>query len=176
MISSFEGKTPIVKRDTYVHPSADVIGAVEIGSGCWVGPGARIRGDYGSIVIGDNTCVQDNCVIHAMPGEHMSIGNWVTIAHAAVVHNATIKDWAIVGIGSIVPDFAIVGEWAVLGAGAVLEYRQEIPDGAMASGIPACLLAENISEASKGRWTALKKTYVDLVWRYKTELSVPAPA
>ena len=48
MVNTFEGKTPVVGDGTYIHPSADVFGNVSIGSGCWIGPGARIRGDYGS--------------------------------------------------------------------------------------------------------------------------------
>jgi len=68
-IASFEGKTPHIGAGTYVHPSADVFDDVTIGKECWIGPGARIRGDYGVIVIGDYCSVEDNCVIHARPGE-----------------------------------------------------------------------------------------------------------
>ncbi len=68
-IASFEGKVPCIGARSYVHPSADVFGDVTIGEECWIGQGARIRGDYGTIVIGDYSSVEDNCVIHARPGE-----------------------------------------------------------------------------------------------------------
>jgi carbonic anhydrase/acetyltransferase-like protein (isoleucine patch superfamily) len=171
MIRTFEGKTPVINDDAYVYPSADVFGDVQIGSGCWIGPGARIRGDYGRIVIGDNTSVEDNCVIHARPGEQTKIGNWVTVGHGAIVHNATINDWAILGMGSIVSDWAVVGEWAVVAEGAVVTQRQEVPGSAIAVSVPARVLEKPVEEAFKKEWAEFKKVYVDLARRYKTGLT-----
>ena len=96
-----EGKLPQVGLGTYIHPSADVFGDVMLGQGCWIGPGARIRGDYGTIVIGDYCTVEDNCVIHARPDELTRIGDRVTLGHACIIHNATIRDWAVIGMGGI---------------------------------------------------------------------------
>jgi carbonic anhydrase/acetyltransferase-like protein (isoleucine patch superfamily) len=106
-VASFEGQTPRIGAGTYIHPSADVFGDVTIGAGCWIGPGARIRGDYGVIVLGDHCSVEDNCVIHARPGEQTTIGNWVTVGHGAVIHNVEmIHDYAIIGMGAVVSDWA----------------------------------------------------------------------
>ena len=171
MINTFEGKTPAIKDRSYVHPSADVLGDVTIGSDCWVGPGARIRGDYGRIVIGDNTSVEDNCVIHARPGEQTTIGNWVTIGHGAIVHNATVDDWVLLGMGSIVSDWAVVGEWSVIAEGTVVTQRQEIPGSAIAVGVPARVLRKPVDEAYKAEWREFKKVYVDLARRYPTGLA-----
>ena len=115
----FEGREPILGAGSYVHPSADVIGDVTIGAGCWIGPGARLRGDYGTIILGDGTSIEDNCVVHARPGGRTQIGNHVTVGHGCVIHNATIHDSAVIGMGSVVSDWAIVGEWAVVAEGAV---------------------------------------------------------
>lgn len=79
----FEGRVPKIGREVYIHPSADVIGLVTLGDGCFVGPGARIRGDYGEIIIGRGTSIEDNCVVHARPGDITPIGHHVTIATAA---------------------------------------------------------------------------------------------
>jgi phenylacetic acid degradation protein len=171
MINSFEGKTPAIGEGTYVHPRADVFGNVQIGSGCWIGPGARIRGDYGRIVIGSNTSVEDNCVIHARPGEQTTIGNWVTVGHGVIVHNATVRDWAILGMGSIVSDWALVGEWSVVGEGSVIKQKQEIPGGRIAVGAPARVLDKPVSDEYKADWTDFKKVYVDLASRYQTGLT-----
>ena len=171
MVNTFEGKTPVIGDGTYIHPSADVFGNVSIGSGCWIGPGARIRGDYGRIVIGDNTAVEDNCVVHARPEQQTTIGDWVTVGHGAIVHNATVNDWAVVGMGSIVSDWSVVGEWAVIGEGAVVTRRQEIPDGAIGVGAPVRLLDKGMDEAYKAKWTGFKKIYVDLASRYHTGLT-----
>lgn len=166
-IASFEGKVPRIGEGTYVHPSADVYGDVTIGKGCWIGSGARIRGDYGTIVIGDYTSVEDNCVIHARPGEQTTIGNWVTIGHGAVIHNPTmIHDYAVIGMGAVVSDWTVLGEWAVVGEGAVVRQGQAIPAAHIAVGVPARVLEQTVSEEYKAQWTHFKETYVDLARRY----------
>ena len=165
-IYEFEGRSPKVGHGSYVHPSADVIGAVIIGDQCWIGPGARLRGDYGVIVLGEGTSIEDNCVIHARPGERTRIGNHVTVGHGCVIHSATIHDYAVIGMGSVVSDWAIVGEWAVVGEGAVVRQRQEVPAGRIAVGVPAKLLEKQVDEEYQQVWSRFKDTYVELAERY----------
>lgn len=165
-IYQFEGRTPILGRDTYVHPSADVIGAVTIGDGCWIGPGARLRGDYGSIMVGNGTSIEENCVIHARPDQSTRIGNNVTVGHGCVLHNCTIHDYAVIGMGSVVSDWAVVGEWSVVGEGAVVRQHQEVPSGQIAVGVPAKLLDKLVGEEYKAEWLRFKQTYQDLARRY----------
>jgi phenylacetic acid degradation protein len=74
-VRSFNGRVPHIGEGSYVHPSADVLGDVTIGRGCWIGPGARLRGDYGTIMVGDYSSIEDNCVIHARPDETTHIGD-----------------------------------------------------------------------------------------------------
>lgn len=167
-IGSFEGKTPKIGSGTYVHPSADVLGHVSIGEDCWIGPGARIRGDYGTIVIGDFCSVEDNCVIHVRPGEVATVGDWVTIGHSAVIHNAkTVHDYAVIGMGAVVSDWTVIGEWAVVGEGAVVRQGQEIPPEHIAVGVPARILDKTVSEEYRAQWTRFKQTYVELAHRYR---------
>lgn len=165
-IYQFEDRSPQIGKDTYIHPSAEVIGKVTVGEGCWIGPGAKIRGDYGEIWIGDETSIEDNCVVHARPGESCQIGSHVTVGHGSVIHNARLSDWAIIGMGAVVSDWAEVGEWAVVGEGAVVRNSQEIPGEHIAVGIPAKVLDQQISEEYKKQWTEFKATYVDLARRY----------
>ncbi|MGC8838114.1 MAG: gamma carbonic anhydrase family protein [Anaerolineae bacterium] len=166
-IYAFEGRTPKIGPDTYIHPSAEVIGLVTIGAGCWIGPGARIRGDYGEVVIGDGTSVEDNCVVHARPGEITRIGNHVTLGHGCVVHNATVEDWAVIGMGAVVSDWAVVEEWAVVGEGAVVRQNQRIPAQHIAVGVPARLLENRwVDEGYQEEWTRFKQIYTDLARRY----------
>jgi len=167
-IATFEGKRPQIGAGTYLHPSADVFGDVTIGEACWIGPGARIRGDYGTIVIGHHCSVEDNCVIHVRPGERTTIGNWVTIGHAAVIHNVRmIHDYVIVGMGAVVSDWAVVGRWGVVGEGAVVRQGQEIPAEHIAVGVPARVLDKTVSEDYKAQWSRFKETYVELASRYR---------
>ena len=170
MLNAFEGQTPEIGPGSYVHPSTDVLGNVKIGAGCWIGPGARIRGDYGRIEIGDHTAVEDNVVIHARPGEQTSIGQWVTLGHGCIVHNATVRDWAVIGMGAIVSDWATVGEWAVVGEGAVVRQRQGIPPDRIAVGTPAKLLDKTVADDFKVQWRGFKEMYVDLARRYREGL------
>jgi phenylacetic acid degradation protein len=166
-LARFEGKTPRIGEGTYIHPSADLFGDVEVGRGCWIGPGARLRGDYGKIRIGDCTSVEDNCVVHARPGETCQIGNWVTVGHGAIIHSAArIDDHAVIGMGAIVSDWAVVGSWSVVGEGAVVRQRQEIPAERIAVGVPARVIEKVVDEAYKTEWTRFKETYVDLARRY----------
>ncbi len=164
-VYEFEGRVPRIGKGTYIHPSATVLGQVTLGEGCWIGPGARLRGDYGEITIGDGSSVEDNCVVHARPGEYTHIGNHVTIGHGAVIHNATIHDYAIVGMGAVVSDWAVVEEWAVVGEGAVVRQRQEIPAENIAVGVPAKIIGQ-VTDEYKAQWTIFKDTYVDLARRY----------
>jgi carbonic anhydrase/acetyltransferase-like protein (isoleucine patch superfamily) len=160
-IYEFEKRKPSIGKGTFIFNSADIIGDVIIGENCYIGPGARIRGDYGSVRIGNNTAVEENVVIHARPDEKTSIGNFVTIGHAAIVHNALIHDWAIIGMGSIVSDWSEIGKWAVVAEGALVKNKQKIPDKAIAVGVPAKVISE-ISEDYISQWTKYKKIYSDL--------------
>jgi carbonic anhydrase/acetyltransferase-like protein (isoleucine patch superfamily) len=118
------------------------------------------------IVLGDRTSIEDNCVIHARPGEATHIGTHVTIGHGCVIHNATVHDHAVIGMGSVVSDWAVIGDWAVVGEGAVVRQRQEIPPGRIAVGVPAKLLDKQVSDDYKRVWSHFKDTYVDLAGRY----------
>ena len=160
-IYAFENKQPTIGKGTFIYESADVIGNVKLGKNYYIGSGARIRGDYGTITIGDNTAIEENVVIHARPNEIAVIGSHVTIGHAAIIHNATINDWAVIGMGSIVSDWAEIGQWAVVAEGAVVKNKQKIPDKSIAVGIPAKIVSETSAEYEK-QWTEFKNIYVDL--------------
>ncbi|MEW5937257.1 MAG: gamma carbonic anhydrase family protein [Candidatus Thermoplasmatota archaeon] len=157
-VYEFEGKVPTIGKGTYLFESADVIGDVSIGEGCYVGPGARIRGDYGTIVIGDGTAIEDNCVLHARPGERLEIGKMVTIGHGAIIHNCTLKDFALVGMGAVVSDYAVVHEWAVVGEGAVVKNKQVIPPKSIVVGVPAKQVAE-VTPEYIAQWKEFKGIY-----------------
>jgi carbonic anhydrase/acetyltransferase-like protein (isoleucine patch superfamily) len=157
----FEGSKPTIGTGTFIYASADIIGNVQIGKNCYIGPGARIRGDYGSITIGDNTAIEENVVIHARPDEVTIIGNYVTIGHGAIIHNATIHDWAVIGMGAIVSDWSEIGKWAVVAEGAVVKNKQKIQSKAIAVGIPAKTVSK-ISQEYEKQWTEYKDIYVDL--------------
>ncbi len=155
----FEGKRPTIGKTSFVPESADIIGDVVIGEGCFIGVGARIRGDYGKIRIGDRTSVQENVVIHAREGDQTVVGSNVQLGHGCILHNCTVKDNAVIGVGAILTDFSVVGDWAIVGEGAVV--RGEIPDGKIAVGVPAKVIGE-VTETHKQEWQYYKDKYAEL--------------
>ena len=94
---SFEGRVPQVAPSAYVAPSAQVIGRVVVGEDCYVGHGAILRGDYGTILVGDGTAVEDGVIVHARPDDTTRFGKRVTLGHGAMIHNATVHDGAVIG-------------------------------------------------------------------------------
>ena len=171
-VSSFEGKTPVIGEGSYVHPSAEVIGDVTLGARCWVGPGARVRGDYGTIAIGDCCAVEDNVVVHARPGEKCTVGSWVTLGHGCVVHGVVaLGDYAVVGMNAVVSDYAQVGEWGMVAEGAVVPQGAVVPAGRVAAGVPARLLEREVDEEYREVWRGFKEIYVGLCDRYRAGYS-----
>lgn len=169
VVYEFEGKVPVIGNTSYVSSSASVIGKVTIGEDCYVAPGAIVKGDYGEIRIGDGCSVQDNVIIHARPDEITVIGNNVTLGHGCIVHNATIKDEAVIGMGAIVSDYSIVGRWCIVGEGAVVRARFEILDEKIVVGIPAKEIGD-VQEKHKEELIRFKAIYRDLAKRYPSGL------
>ena len=89
-IYEFEQKTPRISESAYVHDAATIMGDVEIGDSCFIGAGAVLRGDYGSIRVGNRSSIQENSVIHARADEICTIGNDVQVGHGSVLHNCEI--------------------------------------------------------------------------------------
>lgn len=170
MLYAFDGKTPKIGKGCYIADSAEVIGDVTLGDGCYVGPGAILRGDYGRIVIGDGTAVEEQVVVHARPGDVATVGTRVTLGHGAIVHTARrIDDFAVIGMGAIVSDWALIGRWAAVGEGAVVRNRQEIPPEAIAVGVPAKVIG-GVDEEYKAVWTQFKEIYIELAKSYRSRL------
>lgn len=120
-----------------VAPDAQIHGQVEIGAHSFILFGVVIRAELDRVVIGAESNIQDNTVIHCDEDIPCIIGNRVTVGHAAVVHGATVGDQALIGIGARALNRSIIGEGAVLAAGSVLAEGKEIPPWTLAMGVPA---------------------------------------
>ncbi|MCU1459372.1 MAG: isoleucine patch superfamily enzyme carbonic anhydrase/acetyltransferase [Actinomycetia bacterium] len=130
---------PDIDPTAYVHPDATVIGQVTIGPESSVWPQVVLRGDYGRIIIGARTSIQDGSVIHATPIQPTIIGDGCVIGHLVHMECCTIEDNSLVGSGSIVLHRAVVRSGAIVGANAVVPNGMEVPARAMALGVPAKL-------------------------------------
>jgi len=128
--------------DAWVAPNAVVAGRVALGARSSIWHGCVVRGDLAPVVIGDETNVQDLTVVHVDRGYPSVIGRRVTIGHRAIVHGATIGDEAVIGMGAILLSGSRVGAGALVAAGAVLREGFEVPERAIAAGVPATLRGE----------------------------------
>ncbi|MFO7568344.1 MAG: gamma carbonic anhydrase family protein [Smithellaceae bacterium] len=144
----FEGKKPQVPDDSFVHPNAALIGDVRIGHECMIAPGVSIRADFGPVVIGDRTSVQDNAVIHVYPGSRVIIENDVTVAHGVILHDVHIKARCMIGIGAIVLFNVVCEEDVFVSVGSLVPKGMHIPAGKIVAGNPA-KITRDVTEKDK---------------------------
>lgn len=136
-VYAFEGVVPVIDPLAYVHPSAVLIGDVIVGAGCYVGPGAVLRGDFGRIVMQPNANLQDNCIVHSAPDFECVIEEEAHVGHGAVIHCARIGRDALVGINAVIMDTAVVGEQAVVAAMSFVKVADVVPPRVLVAGVPA---------------------------------------
>ena len=139
-VYSIEGVTPVVHPDSYVHPSAVIIGDVVIGPDCYIGPNACLRGDFGRILIGRGVNVQDCCIIHGFPERDTVVEENGHIGHGAVLHCCRVGRDALVGMNAVVMDKAEVGEASIVAAMAFVKAGTQVPPRSLVAGIPARVL------------------------------------
>ena len=171
MVKSFSGKTPRIAGSAFISKTAYIIGDVEIGENCVVMPGAVIRADLGKITIGDNTIVEDNCVIHSgsLDGfEDIVIGENVVIGHGAVNHARKVGNNVLIGINSTILHDAEIGDFCIIAAGALVGQGAKVPDKSFVTGIPGKVKKEVSQEQLL--WTQLGSiAYIELAKQYKNE-------
>ena len=141
-VYSIDGIVPVVDPSAFVHPSAVLIGDVIVGARVYIGPAACLRGDFGRIVVEAGANIQDACMLHGFPGKDKVVGADVTVGHGAVLHGCVVKRGALVGMNSVVNDYAEVGEDAVVAALAFVKAEARIPARSLVAGIPARVLRE----------------------------------
>lgn len=141
-----DGLRPVVAGSAYVHPRAAVIGDVHIGADVYVGPQASLRGDFGRIVLGRGSNVQDCCVMHAFPEMMVEVDEDGHIGHSAVLHGCAVGAGAMVGIGAVVLDGAALGEASIVGAKSLVKAGFRLPPRHLAVGAPARVVRELTEE------------------------------
>jgi len=135
------------KKDSIVIcPGAQVIGDVELGEDVSIWHGAVVRGDTDSITIGDNSNIQDNCVVHCTKGFPVVVKRNVSVGHGAVIHGCTLEDNVLIGMNATVLNGAHIGKNAIVGAGAVVSEGKEFPERSLILGVPGKLVRELTDE------------------------------
>jgi carbonic anhydrase/acetyltransferase-like protein (isoleucine patch superfamily) len=166
MIRAFGGRAPRIASTAFVSEAAHVVGDVEIGENSSVWPGAIIRGDFTSIKIGNNTQIEDNCVVHG--GSPVVIGDNVHIGHGAVIHCSRIGANVLIGSNATLLDEAEIGDRCVVAANCVVSQGMKIPDGSFVAGVPAVVKGK----ATPSQVALIKegvKAYVRLGLEYEQE-------
>ncbi len=160
-------RVPTIHPDAFIHPDAVVIGDVHVGAQASVWPGAVLRGDYGTILVGERTSIQDGTVVHAVAEFPTVVGADCVIGHIVHLEGCVIHDGALVGSGSVVLHHAHVHTGATVAAGAVVRNRGVVPPGALAVGVPAVIKEGLSDQAAIAEAVAL---YVANARRYQSEL------
>lgn len=146
MIYSFKGMVPVIHESAFIHPQATVTGNVVIGKNVYIGPSAALRGDFGKIIIGDGSNVQENCTIHMFPGVTVVLGENCHIGHGAIVHGATLGNNILVGMNSVIMDEVTIGDDCIIGALCFIKANEKIPARSMVVGNPGKIIKEVTNE------------------------------
>ena len=136
---SLDGVTPVVHPTAYVHPTAVLIGDVIIGPGCYVGPLASLRGDFGRIVLEEGANIQDTCVMHGFPDSDTVVGRNGHVGHGAVLHGCRIGEDVLVGMNAVVMDYAEIGARSFVAATSLVKARFRCESQSLVIGSPAAV-------------------------------------
>ncbi|MCD6461837.1 MAG: gamma carbonic anhydrase family protein [Thermoplasmata archaeon] len=143
---------PQIDPSCFIARGAVIVGDVTLARGVSVWFNAVIRGDENRVEVGEDSNIQDNCVVHVSEDHGVYIGRNVSVGHGAIVHGARVEDDVIVGMNATVLNGARVGKGSIIGAGAVVTPGTVIPPGSLAVGVPAKVVKEGdegVAEAAR---------------------------
>jgi len=148
---SIDDIVPVVDLSSYIHPLASLIGDVIIGPGCYVGPFASLRGDFGRIILESGSNVQNSCTIHTGRGTETLIGRNGHVGHGAILHGCRLMPNVLIGMNATVMDDAQIGEDSIVGAMAYVKARFQVPPRVLVTGIPAKIVRSLNEEDLAGK-------------------------
>lgn len=168
-VYSLGEKCPKVGKNCYIAENATMIGDVTIGNNSTVWFNVVVRGDLDSIIIGDDTNIQEGCVLHVDYDCKLIIGSKVTIGHKAMLHGCTINDESLIGINTVILDGAVIGKHCIIGANSLITKNKEIPDNSLVMGSPAKVVRQlTPEEIEYTKWAA--QHHVDKITVYNEDL------
>jgi phenylacetic acid degradation protein len=173
-VYSIDGVTPVVDPTAYVHPSAVLIGDVIVGPGCYVGPMASLRGDFGGIRVRAGANIQDACIMHGFPGTDTVVEEDGHVGHGAVLHSCIIGKDALVGIHAVVNDNAVIGESAIVAANAFVKAGMVVPPRTLVAGTPAKVVRKLTDDDVAWKRSGTR-SYQELVRRCLATMRATAP-
>jgi len=156
---------PVVKSNSYIHPSAEIIGDVIIEENCYIGPGAVLRGDFGRIFIGHHSNVQDTCVLHSFPDIDCHLEPYSHIGHGAVLHGCRIGEHSLIGMNCVVMDESVIGKESIVAASSFIRARFQCEARSMIMGVPGKVVRQVSDDEMKWKKQGTQE-YVTLAERY----------
>lgn len=136
---AIEDLIPVVDPLAYVHPTAVLIGDVVIAKGCYIGPNAVLRGDFGRIIVKQGANIQDTCVVHSFPEKDCIIEENGHVGHGAILHGCHIGENALIGMNAVIMDDAVIGAESLVAATAFVKSAFECPPRSLLAGSPASI-------------------------------------
>jgi carbonic anhydrase/acetyltransferase-like protein (isoleucine patch superfamily) len=170
-VYELDGERPEIADGCFIAPDAVLIGKVRILKGASIWFGAVLRGDNEVITVGEDSNVQDHSILHADPGQPVTIGRGVTIGHRVIVHSAIVADHCLVGMGAILLNRARIGSECLVGAGALVTEDKVFESGKLILGAPARAMRE-LSDDQKNGIRTSAAVYVANGRRYLQGLKV----
>lgn len=165
---------PQVAESVFIAPNAWVTGKVSIAEDSSVFFGAVLRGDIQNIIIGKQSNIQDNAIVHTSRGlQDCVIGDRVTVGHGAILHGCTVKDSCIIGMGSTLLDNAEIASNCIIGANSLVTMGTKIPEGSLALGSPAKVVRK-LSTKEIDEIQASAESYIKVSARYRDYLLAQA--
>ena len=162
----FEDRRVVCKGDYWIAPDAIVIGSVVLEPNASVWFGCIVRGDNDTITLGENSQLQDGCVVHTDPGHPVTLGKDVSVGHMAMLHGCIIGDGTLIGIKAVLLNGSKVGRSCLIGANTLIAEGKEIPDGSLVLGSPGKVV-RSLSAEEIQRVNAAAAHYVQKFRRYR---------
>jgi len=134
---AYQGIVPVVDPTSYVHPLASLIGDVIVGPGCFIAPGASLRGDFGRIVVEGDSSIQDSVTVHANQLRDTVIRRGATIAHGSIIHGCEIGENSLIGMNAVILDNAVIGPENLVAALSLVKSDTETSPRSVVAGNPA---------------------------------------
>jgi phenylacetic acid degradation protein len=173
-VYEIDGLVPVVDPTAFVHSTAVLIGDVIVGPGCYVGPCACLRGDFGRLILEKGANLQDTCVMHGFPNTDSVIEQDGHVGHGAVLHGCRVGRNAMVGMNAVIMDNVTIGESSIVAAMAFVKADFNIPPRSLVAGVPARVIRklsdQEIAWKSEGT-----RAYQELAVRSLTTMKVTAP-
>ena len=171
MIFQLGTHSPKISASNFIAPSANVIGKVDIAENASIWFHVVIRADLDHVTIGEDSNIQDGCILHVDEGFPINIAKNVTIGHKAMLHGCSIDDDSLIGMNAVVLNGAKIGKNCLIGANALVTENMEIPDGSLVIGSPAKIVKQ-LDERVKEMIAKGAEHYVHCNHQYKKELKL----